>query len=100
MADFPVDVNGTTANAFSKNVISAADWLILESVGCVFLPMGYIRTGTTISNFNAGAYWSSTSKNDDQAYFAFFGISDFGWSNFAANNKKDGCSVRLLRELE
>lgn len=100
MADFPVDVNGTTANAFSKNVISAADWLILESVGCVFLPSGYIRTGASSINPNAGAYWSSTSPNETQARSVFFGISDFGWGIVSANNKREGYSVRLLRELE
>lgn len=100
MADFPVDVNGTTANAFSKNIISAADWIILESVGCVFLPSGYIRTGETISNSNAGAYWSSTSSTEKQARSVFFGISDFGWGIVSADNKREGYSVRLVRELD
>lgn len=90
--------NVTTANKFADNIVSETDWILLESVGCVFLPRGYIRTGSAITEWN-GAYWSSSWPNAQQAYSVYFSTTSFGWSVVATNNRMQGYSVRLLREL-
>ena len=66
---------------------------------CVFLPAAGLRDGSDVSNVgHSGNYWSSTAFNEYYAYYVIF------YSNLASSgnfeNRKRGCSVRLITECQ
>lgn len=66
-------VNIATVN-YSVNVISLADFQILDDKGVVFLPAGGNRTGQNVNETgDNGSYWSSTSYDRDKAHGLYFG---------------------------
>ena len=59
---------------YTVNVISFADFQLLDDKGVVFLPAGGNRTASNVNETNQnGSYWSSTSYNRDRAYGLYFG---------------------------
>lgn len=82
---------------YTSNMISDADWLLLESVGCVFLPYAGEREGTSAANYSDGVYWSLTSSTETTASTVFFQANSFGWNNPVAKHR--GVAVRLVRDL-
>ena len=87
----------STPIPYTSNKISDADWLLLESVGCVFLPYAGEREGTTPANYSDGVYWSSTESTATTASTVFFQSASFGWNNPV--NKHRGVAVRLVRDM-
>lgn len=100
-ASYHALVSANTANAdFTSNPITAAEWTSdFEAHGAVFLPAAGIREGTSVSHVNSsGQYWSSTSEGINSAYQVFFEYSDL---NSSSNpGRHNGCSVRLVRDVE
>jgi len=96
---FPDSYAGITAGIHAANInnagtstfstIADADWISMESSGCVFLPAAGARQGTNIVNVSSeGRFWSST-------------IYDMHFYNDAIhpqcnNNLSYGKSVRLV----
>lgn len=71
-------------------------WKILESAGCVFLPVAGSRTGTSVSGTSTtGGYWSSTAPTVNNAYRLriYSGIVNPDYEIV----RDRGCSVRLVR---
>ena len=55
--------------AYTANIISVANWNILEKAGCVFLPAAGHRSGTTVNDIDSeGNYWSATYYDNIGAY--------------------------------
>lgn len=94
------NTNNSSAN-FSSNVISASQWITLESVGAVFLPAAGYRNSTFIfDNGDIGVYWSASAdiENDFGAFEMFF-VEGHG-IGVGENLRLIGHSVRVVRDFE
>ena len=89
----------TNGASFNSNVISAAQWTILENAGAVFLPAAGGRNGTMVSYvYSYGGYWSASYKNSLDAYGVFFNDSELNSSS--DSYRYVGHSVRLVCPVE
>ena len=98
-------VNQGNSNAqYASNVVNAAKWVKLDSVGCVFLPSAGFRSANTYSrsygtvSSNCGLYWSSTS-NDEKAYDVWFNDSVLRYGDSESLERYLGMSVRVVRDV-
>ena len=84
---------------FESNLVNATHWANLEAAGCVFLPAGGERSGTTfIDNIGSvGIYWSTTYSGSYEAYVMSFS-SDFQSTNGDVLISW-GFSVRLVKDV-
>ena len=58
---YVLNSTNTTGSAYTSNVISAAQWTILENAGCVFLPAAGSRANVSVGNVGSeGYYWSAS----------------------------------------
>ena len=89
--------NVNTNNAdYTGNTISAAQWVVLEQHGAVFLPAAGYRTKTSLYSVgNACYYWSSSYKNNIQSWNVYCDVSSFNAEN--SYSRYGGMSVRLVR---
>ena len=84
---------------YTNNVISAINWIILESAGAVFLPAAGERVGTTNVMLldSTGIYWSTTYYDNDRAYDL-----SFNYGVITPNDhgllRRYGHSVRLVQD--
>ena len=102
----PGDASVTySKSAFNKGnysytyfVVDAENWSKMEAAGAVFLPAaGYRNTGNLDRVGERGFYWSSTTKDKDDAWRSSYN-ADNNDPN-ASNWRYHGYSVRLIREL-
>ena len=94
---YSLNSTNTSDAAFTTNVISASDWVTLESQGAVFLPAAGRRNGTSVSDVGSNGYYCSSSYCDsNSAYNMHFGdgylYAGNGWGY-----RYRGFSVRLVR---
>ena len=68
----------------------------LIAAGCVFLPVEGYRNGTTIKT-TSGNYWSSTARDNDEAYFLTFYKENLSPESYSGSDYT-GQSVRLFFE--
>ena len=91
-----------TANAaYTTNSITSTDWTnSLEAHGAVFLPAAGFREQASVSNAgSSGSYWSSSSASYRTS--AYRVLLQSGSLNPASSDYRyDGCSVRLVRQVE
>ena len=84
---------------FSDNLITLAQWVILENAGCVFLPANDMRLGVSVDC--AGyicEYWSSTSESSARAYD--MGCYNNGYlGTHDPEVRYEGLAVRLVRDF-
>ena len=88
---------------YGNNVFTAAQWTMLEEMGCVFLPAAQIREGSQMKELNEGNYWSSTIRYTVGEYRGC--CVEFWNGNIlssASNSlvRKYRLSVRLIRDAE
>ena len=77
---------------------TADQWSKLEAAGAVFLPAAGYRYGSNVSYVqNYGDYWSATGNFGSLAYSLYF---DSDEARMANNNRYDGQSVRLVKDIE
>lgn len=95
--------HGGDGNWSSNIYTEGANWSAMEGNGAVFLPAAGKRIGDTVSNANANAtvcYWSSTHKDDDEAYLIITNY-DGGANVYLTPNSDSyrsiGRSVRLVK---
>ena len=107
----PTNINSTISD-YSGNNYSLSDWTKMEYMGCIFLPAAGKRTQTTVSRYSGdtgknitGWYrinLSAPSEANNAYRLAFTGGVDGGDSptlNTSTQDRKDGFSVRLQRDL-
>jgi hypothetical protein len=99
----PDDWDASTYVLNNTNItnITAADWTnTLEVNGAVFLPAAGYRLGTSCSQLNsAGDYWSSSSSTDRYSRCLYF--TNTGTLNSTnVNDRRQGLSVRLVRNAQ
>ena len=105
--------NINTANSnYDGNTITLSNWTILENAGCIFLPAGGYRSGTTVSSATGttprGYYWSATRYNTSSSYSYCLRFDNGGSSfsagvrpNYSSNSstvRSRGFSVRLVKD--
>lgn len=84
---------------FSSNELDMGDWLMMESLGAVFLPAAGMRNGTLDAFIgNRCQYWSSSLNGSNYAFCVF--ISDDYLFADTGNDRCCGFSVRLVRDVE
>lgn len=100
---FPLNNENTDDSSLNSNVISSAQWIILEDAGAVFLPAAGIRQeNKEIKNVNAiGQYWSSScyGSGDYESLAYCMTISESRVSHSDAG-RDDGLSVRLVKDYQ
>ena len=84
--------------SFSSNILTAAQWSILEQAGAVFLPAAGGRDGTSVSDVGSGGIYWSASNRYSCACYVYFNDFNLYTSNF--NSRYFGRSVRLVRDAE
>ena len=90
------DING---GSYSSNIITAEDWdLIFEPFGAVFLPPSGRRLGSSGSYGGDGDYWSSSFKNNSQAYFTYVGGGTV-YAQGQSRDRKYALAVRLAKTI-
>ena len=84
---------------FIDNSISASDWALLETVGCVFLPASGRRPSSNPSSFVAGNgfYWTARSSDSEQSYRLNFEPTANPGSGPVG--KCNGFAVRLVQDI-
>ena len=84
--------------SYTYFVADAENWSKMEAAGAVFLPAaGYRNTGNLDRVGERGFYWSSTTRDKDDAWRSSYN-ADNNDPN-ASNWRYHGYSVRLIREL-
>ena len=76
---------------------TAEQWSKLETAGAVFLPASGDRGGSDVSGVQDFCrYWSATENGSCCAYYLYF---DSGEANSYSNDRDNGRSVRLVKDL-
>jgi len=91
-------VNATSAYATK---CTTAQWAALAAKGCVFLPAAGYRSEASVSGAGSyGLYWSSSpyTSSVHYAYYVNFHSDSLGPAGY--DNRDDGYSVRLVRQVE
>ena len=82
--------------SFVSNVISAAEWTILENAGAIFLPAAGFRQGTSVSDVGSfGFYWSSSYLNSNGAWYVDC-VGSYVYTLSSHSYRYYGLSVRLV----
>ncbi|MBR0073638.1 MAG: hypothetical protein IJP95_07350 [Bacteroidales bacterium] len=94
-----VDCN-TRTSSYSSNVITLADWRMLESRGCVFLPGACYRDNNVFMRAyeTDGYYWLSTHLDATGQHAYRFVFSNIAVDDNYNGNRYRGESVRLVKE--
>ena len=96
-------VKGSVDKVFTNNVIAAdasgrALWYALEDAGVVFMPASGYRTMGTYANLNArGAYFTSTTKTNEEAYCIAFYAGTLTVTGTA--HRSTELTVRLVKDV-
>ncbi len=93
---FSLSCANSSGNSFDSNTITAAQWIILEGTGAVFLPAAGYRHETSV--FYAGShgdYWSTSHSNNDSACHLCFDNSNLGIN---ISCRYDSQGVRLVQD--
>ena len=92
-------VGSTTGNDWGANEYTDANWTLMESAGCVFLPAAGMRSNSSVDYVGDGAlYWSSTADGQNYACYVTFGSGYLNAGN--GNDRGSGCPVRLVRQVK
>lgn len=84
------------ATHFNNNNYSSSQWLMMETKGCIFLPVTGNREGTEIQHLDEGFYWSYTIGTGRSAYGLHFDNSNL--QSDCETDKKLGEGVRLVHD--
>ena len=95
---FSLSNTNTFDVSFNSNVISATQWTTLENAGAVFLPVGGIRFGTSVSDVGSrGYYWTASYSFSSSAYGVYFSDSYLDTGQYI---RYFGRGVRLVAVFE
>ena len=96
---YPINEPDKYLADFTNNMVSLADWTVLEANGVVFLPAAGIRAeGTQVLYVQTGSiYWASTAQFNDMAYSMYFVVGE-KQRDVDVNNREFGASVRLVMD--
>ena len=97
---YNLDYTNTYNSYFSCNIISASQWITLETAGAVFLPAAGTRFKTICNGiqYDEGYYWTATGIDRTQARCLVF--HEYNLSPQANEGRYYGLSVRLVRDVE
>ena len=93
---YPLQINNTNAS-FNANSYSVEAWEVMESFGCVFLPVTGHRDSISVYSNESGFYWSSSYEDKTFAKDLFFSNQYLYIDN---EYRFRGLSVRLIHDVE
>lgn len=82
--------------SFSANTITAENWEAYEFAGCVFLPNGGYRSGTSLTSVSNGFYWTRSSSSSGKKDACGIWISNDNVKPQHEMVRNRGCMVRLI----
>ena len=86
---------------FETNVISLADWTVLENFGAVFLSVTGYRSGSMNYERDQGHYWAANYSSSTHANHNSFDNSAVWYSIGSSTiHRYCGCAVRLVRDVQ
>ncbi len=98
----PTSLSFTTGydNGYTTNTYTMAQWQKMEAAGAVFLPSAGWRHVTDLNGVGkVGSYWSSSYKNEANAYYLSFGVGAAGGDVIVIEGGHyTGRSVRLVAD--
>ena len=92
----PANINTANTN-YNANTWSGANWTKMETAGCVFLPAGGYRSGTTVTNASEGGYYWTSTPTGNYAYRVFYTMSAVNTST-STSYRYTCYSVRLVHD--
>ena len=96
---YSLNSTNTPGAAYTANVISASQWVTLESAGCAFLPAAGHRNGASVFVVGSGGnYWSAANYGSGSAYVLYFVSVDVYPCNYG--HRDGGLSVRLVQSAQ
>ena len=100
---YTLDSTDITSTTYTSNIIGANDWVKMDSAGCVFLPAGGNRYGTSVYSVGSiGGYWSTIYNNSNKVYYLYF-LSNSLQNNLTTSivgGREYGRSVRLVKNVK
>ena len=100
---YTLDSTDITSTTYTSNIIGANDWVKMDSAGCVFLPAGGNRYGTSVYSVGSiGGYWSTIYNNSNKVYYLYF-LSNSLQNNLTTSivgGREYGRSVRLVKNVQ
>ena len=95
---YTLNSTNDSSAAFSANIITTSQWPVLETGGCVFLPVaGYRFVTRVFLPSTNGDYWTATYYDDFSSYFMNIIASDV--NSFSNHGRYFGRSVRLVQDV-
>lgn len=83
---------------YTQNTFTETQWNEMERLGCVFLPAGGRRSGTSVGTAGtSGYYWTGTKETTTNCDCLLFTEATVSVSNMA---RYYGLSVRLVRNID
>ena len=92
----PASINTANLN-YAANSWSGEDWTKMEKAGCVFLPAGGNRSGTTMSNVGTGGYYWTSTSTGSYVYRVFYTAAKVTTTG-STGYRYAGNSVRLVHD--
>ncbi|MBR4364404.1 MAG: hypothetical protein IKP33_05690 [Prevotella sp.] len=90
---------GSTTTGWDANVYTSENWAFMEANGAVFLPAAGNRNGSSVYLVGSrGYYWSSSANGTDSAYRVYFYSGNL-ISASTYDARRNGYSVRLVRDV-
>ena len=95
-----------SASGFSTNTYTSDQWDVLEAAGAIFIPTGGKREDLTATGSNTfGYYWTSNYdewgfSSGSDFYASSMYIASSGYSVEAMTHVSQGCSVRLIIQID
>ena len=95
----PFGINETGNTGWNYNTYNTSDWAQMEAKGCVFLPAGGQRNGSSVYEVGyTGYYWSSSYSSNNSAFRVHFDESYMGAQSIFY--RYYGYSVRLVQAAQ
>ncbi len=95
------NATGDATSNFTHNILTIAEWKVLENAGAAFLPATGYRWGTKcIDTQSYCNYWTATLLSADGYPASYW--AQFSWSTMSIGNSDIaiGAAVRLVRNIE
>ena len=101
IATYTLHDTNSAAISYTSNRIDSSDWIKMEAVGCVFLPVSGYRFGTSVyNNVNReGYYWSASNVVVYNAISVYFNSNNTRLLT-STSPRIQGSSVRLARSAD
>ena len=97
---YNLDSTNIPGASYSANIVTTAQWSVLENANCVFLPVaGYRSSRSVYLTSTNGDYWTSTHYDNYLSFAYFMNITTGNVNAYANQGRNFGRSVRLVQDV-